>query len=888
MKKLIATAVMGAVIALTPLSASAQYRSYYDMMSGWNQTSQVNFAKSMVRSYERTNQIYENFLTRYTRFKQYSWYQRMQSRYNFQVAEVAKFKAFLGQGSTGPTLVDTIVTEKPGQTSVRRPTVEASRNTAIVEEQTGNTVREYAVTTVIYETPVKTIDYVEITTTKVYSDGKRQVSTKRKLVSQKNTIETDTRVERELIREYAVVIDQPTDSPTGTMQILTEEEYLARDDVNLYQSDVYRTAVKTMNSRINSWYTDEVLSKTFGNNLDDIGAPAAWSRGYTGAGSKIAIFDTGIDMDHSEFEGRIAGAKCFTGMCAAGYETIDDKNRYSHGTHVAGLAAAGFDGKGMTGVAPEAELLIGKTAYDWGYFDFSKVDEAIEWAMANGADVMNISANMNVDRTYKNSLTRLNDGTYYANDSRSEFATKGYSNYTISSSSYLNVVDAMRGHEGVLVLAAGNQGMSIAGAPSNIALEDSVGERVLVVGNYDVRTNDLYRGSNAAGTVCFDKTGNSCADDKRISDRFIMAPGMYVASASANNGYRTLSGTSMAAPQVAGAVAVVRQMWPHMTGSNLTKLLLNTASTDEITNYNVERHGQGLLDLDEATKPQGAVGLPTTGRVDGATVSVQGGVLALNGTATISALENVMVVDEYDRDFYFDANSIMQVNDTRTASAIKAAQHGVQADNYIGFTGGQIVPMENVALAINDDTGDTTVAFTMDGFTFGVQNEKGSFLGNIADTDLMRVDGATTTYAGYQFDTGTVFGSAQLGATSLDVDSSTMMKDADTLISYSASLGAKRTMGNNTFGTTVSVPVTVATGKAHFEMPNSVSADGTLEYANMSSSLATQRQEIDYGVFFNSALTETSSIETFAELRTNYAGTNDNTVEVGISYKVQF
>ena len=152
----------------------------------------------------------------------------------------------------------------------------------------------------------------------------------------------------------------------------------------------------------------------------------------------------------------------------------------------------------------------------------------------------------------------------------------------------------------------------------------------------------------------------------------------------------------------------------------------------------------------------------------------------------------------------------------------------------------------------------------------------------------MRVNGATTTYAGYQFDTGTVFGSAQIGATSLDVDSSTMMKGADTLMSYSASLGAKRTVGNNTFGTTVSVPVTVASGDAHFSTPSSVSADGTLNYTNMSSSLATQRQEIDYGVFFNSALTETSSIETFAELRTNYAGTNDNTVEFGISYKVQF
>ena len=57
-----------------------------------------------------------------------------------------------------------------------------------------------------------------------------------------------------------------------------------------------------MNSRINDWYTNEVLGKWFGNNLDTVGAPAAWSRGYTGAGSKIAIFDTGIDLDHPEFE----------------------------------------------------------------------------------------------------------------------------------------------------------------------------------------------------------------------------------------------------------------------------------------------------------------------------------------------------------------------------------------------------------------------------------------------------------------------------------------------------------------------------------------------------------------------------------------------------------
>ena len=888
MKKLITTAVVGAVLALTPLSASAQYRSYYDMMSGWNHAQQQGFATRMIATYERSNKMYQNFLQRYTRFSAYSWYQNMQKRYDWQVAEIAKYQSVLNV-NTGPKVVDTIVEEVPGQVVQRRATVEASRNTAVVEERTDTMVREYAVTTVVYNTPVRTIHYVNTKTTKVYSDGTRNTNSDVKVTRIENTVETDTKVERELIREYAIVV--PETAPAGSMEILTEEEYLARDDVNYYQSEVYKQAVLTMNSRINEWYIDERMGKWFGNNLGEIGAPAAWSRGYTGAGSTIAIFDTGIDMDHSEFAGRIADAKCFSNMCKYGYETIDDKNRYSHGTHVAGIAAGAFDGEGITGVAPEAELLIGKLAYDWGYYQFDKVPEAMAWAVENGADVVNISANMNVDRTYKNSIIELDDGTFFADDDRhgGVYQTNGYSQVYVSQYAYKPMVESMKGHETVMVLAAGNQGMAVAGQPSKIALEEGVGERVLIVGNYDTRYNDLYRGSNAAGTMCFDvNEDNTCATQGRISDRFIMAPGMYIASASANNGYRTLTGTSMAAPHVAGAVAIVRQMWPHMTGANLTKLLLDTASTDGIANYNSERHGQGLLDLDEATRPQGAIGIPTTGRADGGTVTVQGGVLAMSGSATISALEEVMVIDDYDRDFYFNANDMVQAIDTRTASAIKAAQQGVQADNYIGYTGGQIVPMQNVALAINDETNETAIAFNMDGFTFGIATENGSYLGNVADSALMRVTGATTTYAGYQFDTGTVFGSAQIGATSLDVDSSTMMKGADTLMSYSASLGAKRTVGNNTFGTTVSVPVTVASGDAHFSTPSSVSADGTLNYTNMSSSLATQRQEIDYGVFFNSALTETSSIETFAELRTNYAGTNDNTVEFGISYKVQF
>ena len=126
---------------------------------------------------------------------------------------------------------------------------------------------------------------------------------------------------------------------------------------------------------------------------------------------------------------------------------------------------------------------------------------------------------------------------------------------------------------------------------------------------YDARKQDLNKWSNAAGTVCFEtKANGECANDRRISDQYIVAPGTWIAGPADNNEYAALTGTSQAAPHVAGAVAVVHQMWPHMTGDNLAKLLLNTASTDEFKNYSVERHGQGMLDL-LRLQAQGALGI---------------------------------------------------------------------------------------------------------------------------------------------------------------------------------------------------------------------------------------------------------------------------------------
>lgn len=895
MKKLIATALMGLVIALTPISASAQ-TSYFD--AAWfqkmDQMRQINFSKSVVKNYTNITNRYSLLINKYSRYSNASWYKRIQSRYTWHMAEIEKYNTIINS-NIAPKVVRTYVEEVPG-TIVNRGETITTTNNNVVEEQDGNIIREFAVITVTKTTPITTTYYTNYKTVSVYDNGKETYQNDVKVDRKETVNSVDIQVDRELIREYALVIPEEEKPEEPTVIVFTEAEYLARDDVDYTLGDTYFNAVKTMNSNINDSYAER-LGGYFGNNLDKVGAPAAWSRGYTGKDSVIAIFDTGIDTDHSEFTDSIIEAKCFTNVCERGLGTVEDGNIHGHGTHVAGIAAANLDGVGTTGVAPDAELLIGKLAYDGGYFQFDKIPEAMEWAVNNGADVVNISAGTTTSWAYRNSLTEVSEGVYYADMTFGDYNTLGYNQIYSKDGHATAMIESMKGHETVMVLASGNDRLKVAGQESHIALDSEIGDRVLVVGMYDERRKDLSKWSNAAGTICRElKEDGTCMSDARISDRYLMAPGVYIAAPTNNGEYTILTGTSMAAPHVAGAVAVVHQMWPHMTGANLSKLLLNTASTDEIANYDPNRHGQGMLDLDEATLPQGAMGLATTGRIDGATVDIaNSGTIAMSGNTNISALNSIMAVDAYDRDFYFDANNMVQTIDTRTASATLAGQHGFAPDYYIGYNGGSIIPISNAGthIALNDTNGNVSIVQQWDKFSMGLVNESESFLGNYANSELMKVDGSNTAYLGYtdsiDFNNGiNIWGSATLGATRLDVDNSSMLKSADIMMSNSATLGIKQTVDNETFGFVASLPVSITSGNANFSIPTSVSSTGDISNTNMNSSMEMDNRELDLGLFYINTLTETTSFTANIELRNNYSGTSDNHITAGLTYKVMF
>ncbi len=127
---------------------------------------------------------------------------------------------------------------------------------------------------------------------------------------------------------------------------------------------------------------------------DAVNAPEAWEDGNRGAGASVAVLDTGFDTDHPDLAGQIAGTIDFTGE---GVEyTLDDV--FSHGTHTAGTVAAADNAFGTIGVAPDAQLLLGKVLGDAGSGSFADVIAGIVWAADNDADIISMSLGARVER----------------------------------------------------------------------------------------------------------------------------------------------------------------------------------------------------------------------------------------------------------------------------------------------------------------------------------------------------------------------------------------------------------------------------------------------------------------------------------------------------------
>ncbi|MGE6753945.1 S8 family peptidase [Rossellomorea sp. NPDC071047] len=285
--------------------------------------------------------------------------------------------------------------------------------------------------------------------------------------------------------------------------------------------------------------------------VPQIEADSAWEQGFTGEGVKVAVLDTGIDSEHPDIAGQIDDAVSFVPG-----EEVKDVN--GHGTHVAStvLGTGAGDGK-HKGVAPDARLLVGKVLSDQGFGQDSWIIDGMEWASEN-AKIVNMSLGSDMP----------SDGT----DPMAE------------------AVNRLTDENGTLfVIAAGNRGgEGTIGSPG-------AADSALTVGAVDKEDELAY----------FSSKGPRYGDMGLKPD--LSAPGVGIVAArsqysSGTGDYKSLDGTSMATPHVAGAAAILAEKYPEWDGTTLKQALMNT--TKKLDGYQPYHVGTGRVDVAAALDTQ--------------------------------------------------------------------------------------------------------------------------------------------------------------------------------------------------------------------------------------------------------------------------------------------
>ncbi|MFE2089470.1 S8 family serine peptidase [Streptomyces sp. NPDC059460] len=304
-------------------------------------------------------------------------------------------------------------------------------------------------------------------------------------------------------------------------------------------------------------WLDELTKLQLDQSVPQIGAPAAWERGYDGSNVKVTVLDSGVDATHPDLAGRIAEAVDFTNSPKG---AVDE---HGHGTHVAStIAGTGKASDGLRrGVAPGAKLSIGRVCGSDGSCAGSAVIAGMEWAAKSGADVVNMSLG-----------GAPSDG-------------KDVLSQTVNTLS--------RTYGTLFVIAAGN-----AGPDSETVGSPGAADEALTVAAVD-KSDQMAR---------FSSRGPRVGDGAVKPD--ISAPGVAIVAARAkgtamgkpvDDYYTSASGTSMATPHMAGAAAIVAQQHPDFTGRQIKSLLM---ATSKDLGHDLFAQGAGRVDVARAVDPR--------------------------------------------------------------------------------------------------------------------------------------------------------------------------------------------------------------------------------------------------------------------------------------------
>lgn len=241
-----------------------------------------------------------------------------------------------------------------------------------------------------------------------------------------------------------------------------------------------------------------------------------------------------------------------------------------HGDAVASIMVGAHDGKGVMGLAPGAKVYAYNPFDTDGTASWDDVTEGVRRLKASGASVVNASLGvpgMTFDPGWNNVFADLQTTLILKNT--------------------------------VFVIAAGNEGATQTKNVNWLPINPAV----IVVGSVDLN-NEISTFSNRPGTACLSTLSLLCLPGQRLMDRFIVAPGEMILTSDGHGGSTRMIGTSFAAPQVSGAIALLHDRWPWLKNAptETADIILSSAKdlgapgTDAV-------YGRGLLDVEAAMSP---------------------------------------------------------------------------------------------------------------------------------------------------------------------------------------------------------------------------------------------------------------------------------------------
>ena len=332
---------------------------------------------------------------------------------------------------------------------------------------------------------------------------------------------------------------------------------------------------------------DSLLKPMLEESVPLVGAPQAWSQGFSGSGQTVAILDSGVDKNHRFLAGKVVSEACYSGggsgesLCpgavtestgpGSGLPCSDPElPNCFHGTHVAGIAAG--KGPDFSGVARDATLISIQVFSKFESDDCSDEDEEEEsdepCIKASDSDVISgLERVLELSDRFDIAAVNMSLG------SKEPFPGE----CDISNSARKAAIDNLRAVGIATISSSGNKESSTGiGSPACIS-------SVVSVGSTDDGSSD-YDGAETTRDEVSDFSNSSPELD-------LLAPGRWITSAVPGYGFIRADGTSAAAPHVAGAWAVLKSKAPNASVEQVLSALKSTgvSITDPRNNLTIPR-----------------------------------------------------------------------------------------------------------------------------------------------------------------------------------------------------------------------------------------------------------------------------------------------------------